>query len=104
MDKKNYTLSEVIDFVIKGENSSKVDSDEEEDIVVLPPIKRAEVEADCDSDSSEDENERLAHHMPCCLLTPHAQQTLLNKILMTAIKLVMMQLTSYQQLMIPANS
>ena len=79
MDKKNYTLSEVTDFVTKGEDSSNVDSDEEEEIVVLPLIKRIEAEADCGSDISEDENEGLAHHMPRRLLTPHAQQTLLNK-------------------------
>ena len=36
MDKKNYTLSKVIDFVTKGEDSSNVDSDEEEKIVILP--------------------------------------------------------------------
>ena len=47
--------------------------------MVLPPIKRIEAEADCGSDISEDENEGLAHHMPRRLLTPHAQQTLLNK-------------------------
>ena len=69
MDKKNYTLSEVIDFVTNGEDSSNVDSDEEEEIVILPPIERAEAETDCDSDISDDENEGLAHHMPRRLLT-----------------------------------
>ena len=57
MDKKNYTLNEVIDFVTNGEDSSNVDSDEEEEIAVLPPIERAEAETDCDSDISDDENE-----------------------------------------------
>ena len=50
MDKENYTLGEVIDFVTNGEESLNVDSDEEEEIVILRPIN--------------DENERLAHHMP----------------------------------------
>ena len=42
MDKKSYTLSEMIDFVTRGEESSNVDSDEEEMIVVLPTIARTE--------------------------------------------------------------
>ena len=42
MYKKNYTLSETIDFVTNGEDSSNVDSDEEEEMVILPPIERAE--------------------------------------------------------------
>ena len=69
MDKKNYTLSEVIDFVTNGRGSSNVDSDEEEEIVIFPPIERAEAETDCSSDISDDENERLAHYMPRRLLT-----------------------------------
>ena len=69
MDKKNYTLSEVIDFVTNGRDSSNVDSDEEEEIVIFPPIERAEAETDCSSDISDDENERLAHYMPRRLLT-----------------------------------
>ena len=55
MDKENYTLGEVIDFVTNGEESLNVDSDEEEEIVILRPIN--------------DENVGLAHHMPCRLLT-----------------------------------
>ena len=69
MDKKNYTLSEVIYFVTNGENSSNVDSDEEKEIVILSPIERAETETDCDSDISDDENEGLANHMPRRLMT-----------------------------------
>ena len=42
MYNKNYTLSETIDFVTNGEDSSNVDSDEEEEMVILPPIERAE--------------------------------------------------------------
>ena len=57
MDKKNYTLNEVIDFVTNGEDSSNVDSAEEEEIAIVPPIERAEAETDCDSDISKDENE-----------------------------------------------
>ena len=49
-DKKNYTHSEVIDFVTNGEDSSNVDSDEEEQIMILPPIEKAEAKTDCDSD------------------------------------------------------
>ena len=69
MDKKNYTLSEVTGFLTNGEDSSDVDSDEEEDIVILPFIERAEAETDCTSDISDDENEGLAHPMPRRLLT-----------------------------------
>ena len=69
MDKKNYTLSEVIYFVTNGENSSNVDSDEEKEIVILSPIQKAETETDCDSDISDDENEGPANHMPRRLLT-----------------------------------
>ena len=50
MDKKNYTLSEVNDFVTTGEDSSNVDSDDGEEIVMLPPIERAQAETVCDSD------------------------------------------------------
>ena len=57
MDKKNYALNEVIDFVTNGKDSSNVDSDEEEEIAIVPPIERAEAETDCDSDFSKDENE-----------------------------------------------
>ena len=64
MDKKNYNLSEVIDFVTSSEDSSNVDSDEEEEIVILPPTERAEAKIDSESDISDDENEGLAHHMP----------------------------------------
>ena len=46
MDKKNYTLSKVIDFATKGEDSSNVDSDEEEKIVILPSTESAEAETD----------------------------------------------------------
>ena len=49
-DKKNYTHSEVTDFVTNGEDSSNVDSDEEEQIMILPPIEKAEAKTDCDSD------------------------------------------------------
>ena len=35
MDKKNYTLSEVIDFVTNSEDSLNVDNDEEEEIVYI---------------------------------------------------------------------
>ena len=69
IDKKIYTLSVVNDFVTNGEDSSNVDSDEEEKIVILPPIERAGVETDCDSDISDDENEGFAHRMPRRLLT-----------------------------------
>ena len=45
MDPKNDTLSEVIDFVTNGEDSWNADSDdEEEEIVILLPIERAEAE------------------------------------------------------------
>ena len=50
MDKKNCTLSELIDFVTNGEDSSNIDSDEEKDIVKLLSIERAEAKTDCDSD------------------------------------------------------
>ena len=94
VDKKNYTLSEVINFVTNGKDSSNVDWDEEEEIVILPPIERAEAETDCDSDISDDQNEGLAYHIPHCLLIALAQQTLSNKILMKVIKLLMMNHTS----------
>ena len=60
----------MIDFVTNGEDSSNVDSDEEEEITVLPPIERAEAETDCDSDIWDDENEGQ----------PLAQQLLWKKI------------------------
>ena len=50
MDKKNYIHSEVIDFVTNGEDSSNVDSDEEEEVMILPPIEKAEAKNDCHSD------------------------------------------------------
>ena len=69
-DKKNYILSEVIDFV--------TNSDEEE-TVILPPIERAEAETDCDSDISDDENEGLAHHMPRRLLNAPCSTNTVNQ-------------------------
>ena len=63
MDKKNDTLSEVIDFVTNDEDSSNIDCDKEE-IMILLPIERTEAETDCNSDISDDENEGLARHMP----------------------------------------
>ena len=60
MDKKNYILSEVIDFVTYSD---------EEETVILPAIERSEAETDYDSDISDEENEGLAHHMPRRLLT-----------------------------------
>ena len=68
MDKNNYTLSEVTDFVTNVEDSSNVDSDEEE-IVILPSIGKAEAKTDCDRDISDGKSEGLAHHMPPRLLT-----------------------------------
>ena len=94
MDKKNYTHSEVIDFVTNGEDSSNVDSDEEEEIMILPPMEKAEAKTDCDSDILDDENEGLARHMPHRLLTALAQQTQSNKILMKAFKLAVMNHTT----------
>ena len=84
---------QVIDFVIKGEDFPNVDSDEEE-IVILPPIERAEAKTHCGSDISDGQNEGLAHHMPRHLLTALVQQTLSSKILMKAIKQVMSNHTS----------
>ena len=94
MDKKNYTLSEVIDFVTNGRGSSNVDSDEEEEIVIFPPIERAEAETDCSSDISDDENERLAHHMPRRLLTAPCSTNTAKQNLMKAIKVKMINHTS----------
>ena len=81
MDKKNYSLSEVIDFVTKGKDSPNVDSDEEEDNVMLPPIERGEAETNCDNDISDDENEGLAHHMPRRLLTAPCSTNTVKQIL-----------------------
>ena len=69
MNKKNYILIEVIAFVTNSEDSWNVDSDVEEEIVILPPIEKAEAKIDCDSDIWDDKNEGRTHHMPCCLLT-----------------------------------
>ena len=81
IDKKNYPLSEGIDFVTNGEDSSNEDSGDEEEIVILPPtIDKAEAETDCDSDTSDYENRGLAHYMPLCLLTaPYSTSTIKKK-------------------------
>ena len=81
MDKKNYSLSEVIDFVTNGKDSPNVDSDEEEDIVMLPPIERGEAKTNCDNDISDDENEGLAHHMLRRLLTAPCSTNTVKQIL-----------------------
>ena len=64
-------MSDVIEFVRNSdeERSSTIDSDEEGEIVVFAPIERPEVEIDCDSDGSVDENEELVNHMLRRLLT-----------------------------------
>ena len=64
MGKKIYALSEVIDFVTNGEDSSNGNEDQEEEIVMLLPIEIAEAKTNCDSDISDDENQGLAHHLP----------------------------------------
>ena len=68
-DKKSYTLREVIDFVTNSEDSSNVDSNEEEEIVILPPVEIVEAKTDYDSNISDDKNKGLAHHMTRHLLT-----------------------------------
>ena len=95
IDKKNYTLSEVIDFVTNGEDSSNVDSDREKEIVILPPTERAEAETDCDSDVSDDKNEGNAHHMPRRLLTAPCSTNIVKQNLDEAIKLVMINHASH---------
>ena len=80
----------MIDFVTNGEDSSNVDSAEEKEIVILPSIERAEDKTDCNSDISDDENEGFTLICLIVCLQLLAQQTLSNKILMKAIKLVMM--------------
>ena len=75
-DKKSYTLREVINFVTNSEDSSNVDSNEEEEIVILPPVEIVEAKTDCDSNISDDKNKGLAHHMIRHLLTaPHSTNT-----------------------------
>ena len=64
MGKKIYALSEVIDFVTNGEDSSNGNEDQEEEIVMLLPIEIAEAKTNCDIDISDDENQGLAHHLP----------------------------------------
>ena len=52
------------------EDCSNVDSDEEEEeIVILPPFEIADAETNCNSDISDDKNKGLIHHIPCHLLT-----------------------------------
>ena len=70
MDKKNYILSEVIDFVTYSD---------EEETVILPAIERSEAETDYDSDTSDEENEGLAHHMPRRLLTAPCSKNTANQ-------------------------
>ena len=75
MEKKNYSLTEVVDFVTKSEDSSNLDSDEEEEILIIPFIKRAEAETDCNSDILDDKG--LAHHKSCrFLLAPYLTNTI----------------------------
>ena len=71
MERSNYSVSDVIEFVRNSDEecSSTIDSDEEVEILVFTPIERPELETDCDSDGSVDEKEELVHHMLRRLLT-----------------------------------
>ena len=94
MDKKNYTLSKVIDFVTKGEDSSNVDSDEEEKIVILPSTEGLKPKLIETVIFQMTKTKEL--HTICLTVCwqPFTQQTLSSKILMKAIKQAMMNHTS----------
>ena len=81
MDKKIYILSEAIDFVTNGKDSSNVDSDEEEEIVILPPTERAETEliatAPCSTNTVKqnlDESNQTSHDESYELLPKRQKQ------------------------------
>ena len=46
---------------------------------MLPPIEKANAEADMDSDASDDMNDGLVHHLPKCLRNSTCDSNLLDK-------------------------
>lgn len=66
MEREYYDLSNLTEFFTNSEEerSSNIDSNEEREIISIPPIERPEAGTDCDSNGSDNENEKLLYHMP----------------------------------------
>ena len=78
----SFSLNDAIEFFMNTEYESDIgrSSDEDEnDLVMLSPIAKADVETDMDSDASDDLNDGLVHHLPRRLLNSTCDSSLFEK-------------------------
>ena len=60
------------------EDNSDIESSSD-DLVMLPPIEKANAETDTDSDASDDMNDGFVHHLPRSLLNSTCDSICLTK-------------------------
>ena len=78
----SFSLNDVIEFFMNTEYESDIgrSSDEDDnDLVMLFSIAKANVETDMDSDASGDLNDGLVHHLPRRLLNSTCDSSLFEK-------------------------
>ena len=76
----SFTLNVAIDFLMDSDVSDDCSSDENDDneVIMLPLIEKANAESDMDSGASDDMNEGLVHHLPRRLLNSTCESNLLK--------------------------
>ena len=65
------------------EDNSDIESSSDEDdhdLAILPPVKKANAKTDMDNDSLYDMNDGLVHHLPRPLLNSTCNSSLLDKV------------------------
>ena len=63
----SFSLNDAIDFFMNTEYKSDIGhslDEDDNDLVMLSPIEKSDVETDMDSDASDDLNDGLVHHLP----------------------------------------
>ena len=70
---RKWTLNDLIDFVTADDEDSD-DENEQNVIAIEPPTERPEVESDCDSDKSDDENLGEISHLPRRILNAEVRE------------------------------
>ena len=78
----SFSLNDAIDFLMNTEDNSDIESSSDEDdhnLSMLPPIKKANAQTNMDSDASDDINDGLVQHLARCLLNSTCDLNLLDK-------------------------
>ena len=78
----SFSLNDAIYFLMNTEDSSDIESSSDEDdphLAMLPPIEKANAEADVDSNASDDMNDVRVHNLPRRLLSSTRDSSLLDK-------------------------